>query len=81
MSELIIQPIVQYGFMGLSAVLLVIIIWLITRLLDVMKANNKIIADNTAAMSRVLDDTDDLLKLHRSLYNKVITRPCIAGAE
>ena len=79
MNEVILQPIIQYGFLGFSAVLLGIIIWLIRRLLGVLEANNLIIAANTAAIERLMNDTDDLLKLNRSLHDKIISRPCIAG--
>ena len=81
MNDFLTQPIIQYGFLGFSAVLLAMISWLIRRLLAVLEANNKVIADNTLAISRVLDNTDDLLKLNRSLHDKIISRPCIAGVK
>lgn len=81
MNEFIMQPIIQYGFLGFSAVLLIMVGWLIRRLLTVLEANNKVIADNTLAINRVLDNTDDLLKLNRSLHDKIISRPCIAAME
>ena len=56
MNELVTQPIVQYGFLGFSAVLLGVVIWLIQKLLGVLKIN-------------------------RSLHDKIISRPCIATGE
>lgn len=81
MSEFLTQPIIQYGFLGFSAVLLAMVGWLVWRLLAVLEANNRVIADNTTAINRVLDNTDDLLTLNRSLHDKIISRPCIAGVE
>jgi hypothetical protein len=75
------QPIVQYGFLGFSAVLLGVVIWLIRRLLGVLEANSRIIAANTEAIRDLTNMTADLLKLNRNLYDKVISRPCIAAGE
>ena len=79
MGDFLTQPIIQYGFLGFSAVLLAMVGWLVWRLLAVLEANNKVISDNTLAINRVLDNTDDLLTLNRSLHDKIISRPCIAG--
>ena len=81
MDNLIIQPVIQYGFLGFSAVLLCIVIWLIRRLLDVLSASNQIIAANTEAICDLRDMTADLLKLNRSVHDKLISRPCIAASE
>ena len=81
MSDWMVQPVVQYGFLGFSVVLLGVVIWLIRKLLDVLAANNKIIAANTAAIRDLMSTTADLLKLNRSLHDKIISRPCIAREE
>lgn len=81
MDSIITQPIVQYGFLGFSAVLLGVVIWLIRRLLDVLEANNRVISVNTEAIRDLTAMTGDLLKLNRSLHDKLISRPCIAGRE
>ena len=81
MSNWMVEPIVQYGFLGFSAVLLGVVIWLIKRLLGVLEANNKIIAANTEAIRDLTHMTADLLKINRSLHDKVISRPCIAERE
>jgi len=80
-SNWMVEPIVQYGFLGFSAVLLGVVIWLIKRLLGVLEANNKIIAANTEAIRDLTHMTADLLKINRSLHDKVISRPCIAERE
>ena len=76
-----VQPVVQYGFLGFSVVLLGVVIWLIRKLLDVLAANNRIIAANTEAIRDLTNMTADLLKINRSLHDKVISRPCIAREE
>lgn len=81
MDNIITQPIVQYGFLGFSAVLLGVVVWLIQRLLEVLDANNRIIAANTEAIRDLTSMTSDLLKLDRSLHDKIISRPCIAQKE
>ena len=81
MNEWILGPIVQYGFLGFSAVLLGVVIWLIKKLLGVLEANNRIIAANTEAIRDLTSSTCDLLKLNRSLHDKIISRPCIAREE
>ena len=81
MDNFITQPIVQYGFVGFAAVLLGIVVWLIQKLLAVLDANNRIIAANTEAIRDLTGMTADLLKLSRSLHDKIISRPCIAAKE
>ena len=80
-SDWMVEPIVKYGFMGFSAVLLGLVIWLIRRLLAVLDANTRVIEANTAAIRDLTNMTSDLLKLNRSLHDKVISRPCIAQRE
>jgi len=81
MEDWMIQPLVQYGFLGFSMVLLGVVIWLIRKLLDVLEANNRIIAANTEAIRDLTAMTSDLMKLSRSVHDKIISRPCIAREE
>ena len=81
MESLILEPVVQYGFLGFSAALLGVVVWLVQKLLAVLDKTNKVIAANTEAIRSLGKMTDDLLQVNRSLYDKVITRPCIASLE
>ena len=81
MDEWMLQPIVQYGFLGFSAALLALVVWLIRKLLNVLEANGRIIAANTEAIRDLTNLTCDLMKLSRSLHDKIISRPCIAREE
>ena len=80
-SELFLEPIVQYGFLGFSVVLLGVVIWLIHKLLGMLEETNKIIAANTKAISDLSTLANDLLVLNRSVHDKLISRPCIAHAD
>lgn len=79
--ELFLQPVIQYGFLGFSVVLLGVVIWLIKRLLAVLEATNRIIAANTEAINDLTALTTDLLALNRSVHDKLLSRPCIADGE
>ena len=81
MNDWMIQPVIQYGFLGFSGVLLGVVIWLIKKLLGVLEANSRIIAANTEAIRDLSQMTRDLLKVNRSLHDKIISRPCIAERE
>ena len=81
MENWMLQPVVQYGFLGFSVVLLGVVIWLIRKLLEVLEANNRVISANTEAIRDLSRMTVDLLNLNRSLHDKLISRPCIAKEE
>ena len=81
MQEFVLQPIVRFGFVGFSAVLLGILVWLIKRLLAALERNTEVIAHNTQAIRDLSSMTTDLLALSRSLHDKLISRPCIAREE
>lgn len=80
-SQLLLEPIVQYGFLGFSAVLLGVVIWLIHKLLGMLEATNRIIAANTEAINDLSTLANDLMVLNRSVHDKLISRPCIAPDE
>ena len=80
-SDFFLQPVIQTGFLGFSAVLLGIIVWLIRRLLVVLEKNSEVICANTAAINTLSNMTAVLLVLNRTLHDKVISRPCIAQEE
>jgi len=80
-DSLVTQPIIQYGFLGFSAVLLGLVIWLIQKLLKALEASSAIIAGNTEAIRNLTAQTCDLMKLNRSVHDKLLSRPCIAIGE
>jgi len=80
-SDVFLQPVVQYGFLGFSVVLLGVIVWLITRLLDVLGETNKVIEADTLATQNMTVAVAELMSISRSLHDKMISRPCIAKDE
>ena len=80
-TELLMQPLIQYGFLGMSGILLVIIVWLIKQLLDVIKKNNEVITRNTdiiTSQNKALTDNQNAIW---ALRDKILARPCIAIKE
>jgi hypothetical protein len=76
-QSLLLSPIIQYGFLGFSAVLLGIIVWLITQLLDLLTKTNAIIQANTGAITDLDERTREELKILRVLNEKLLSRPCM----
>jgi hypothetical protein len=74
-------PVIQYGFAGMCAVLLCIIVWLMKNLMKLLEKSNQVISANTAAICQVDSHTVESLKLLRQTYDKIIARPCIAKGE
>jgi len=74
-------PFIQYGFAGMSMLLVGVIVWLIGRLLKLLDETNKIIAANTEAIHDVGETSRDSMRLTRQLHDKLISRPCIAERE
>ena len=77
-KSILMDPILQYGFAGMCAVLLVIIVWLIWNLMKLLEKTNQIISANTQAICQVDKHSIEALKVLRETHEKIITRPCIA---
>ncbi len=88
----VMDPVMQFGFAGLSCVLLVFLFWGVKRLLAAFEANTKVIEQNAATIDRVSVSVDkhEQAATHRSkevenamydMREKLITRPCIARGE
>ncbi len=80
-KALLLDPIIQYGFAGMCAVLLVIIVWLIRNLMKLLEKTNEIISANTQAICQVDKHSIEALKILRETHDKIIARPCIAKRE
>ena len=81
MDELFRMAVIQYGFAGLSIILLSFIFWLVRQLIMLLKENNKVISENTAAINNLTKNSNDQLKLQRDISDKLLSRPCIARGE
>ena len=69
------SPLIQYGFAGFSLILLGVLIWLIRELLGVLKENNKVISENTAAIRMVDKNTTDSFKIMVEIKDQLLQRP------
>jgi len=72
------SPLIQFGFAGFCLLLLGIVVWLITRLLAVIKENNAIIARNTEAVTNIVAAIGEQTALMRSTREELLKRPCMA---
>jgi hypothetical protein len=77
-ANILTDPIIQYGFAGMCAVLLGIVVWLIQKLLDVIRENNKIIAEHNELISNVNRTLRDSFDVQVTIKDKLNSRPCIA---
>ena len=73
LSNVFLQPVIQYGFAGMSVVLLGIIVWLIGKLLAVLKENNTVISHNTEAIRSVEATTENVLNLTEKVHERLLT--------
>lgn len=80
-ASFLMDPILQYGFAGMCAVLLVILVWLIRSLIRLLEKTGQIISANTQAICQVDQHSIDALKILRDTHDKLIARPCIAKKE
>lgn len=80
-AEILNNPIIQYGFAGMCAVLLGIVVWLIQKLLDVIKENNSVIAKHNEILLQFSKTLTDTVDLQVELKDKLNTRPCIAKGK
>ena len=77
-------PLVQYGFAGITVVLLIFLFWLVKKLIGLLEANQQIIAANTTAFNKVLEKSDahaelgrQQLELQRQISDMLLQRPCM----
>ena len=75
----VITPVMQWGFAGFAMVMVGINVWLIKRLLGLLDANNKIIAENTRARWEVAKLINAALRILRGVNERLLSRPCKLG--
>lgn len=75
---------IQYGFAGLSVILLAVVIWLIKQLLqvlcehkDVIKESTKAIVEVKHALTMLNGKTSDELGILREIHDKLLSKRVI----
>lgn len=81
MEKYLFEQVVQYGFAGLAAAELVVLVWLMQRLLRVLEENSRIIAGSTSALRLLADRQRDLIAQNVSLKERILARPCLRNAR
>lgn len=78
-------PLVQYGFAGITAVLLAFLFWMVKKLIGLLEANQKIIEANTTAHVQVMGTSKQQLELAKeqmkltiAIKDMLLAKPCIA---
>lgn len=74
----LLTPIVQYGFAGLSAVLLAMLAWCISTIIGLQRETTRTVAANTEMISGVLKEITAQTALLRDTRDRILQRPCIA---
>jgi hypothetical protein len=88
----ILQPLIQYGFAGVSAVLFGFVFWLSKNMLSILKENTQIIAQNTHAIQQLQGVSDhsfdtntklcvELKDTLQRIDTRLSARPCLANME
>lgn len=80
-TRMFLEPVVQYGFAGLSVGLLAFIAWLVKRLMSLLESTTTVIQANTNVIQCLRDDSDEIRDIVVSLNNKLLARPCIAKKD
>ena len=86
--DTIAAPIIQYGFAGLCAVLLAILVWLVKTFAQVVKdlhnqsveltqTTTSVVKENTEAIREVKSVEDQQVAVLTQLKDKLLERPCL----
>jgi len=78
-SGVLSEVVVQHGFAGLAAVLLVVLWWTVRRVLDLLAECNRVIAQNTAALQGLETRLLESVRLEIDLRDRLLARPCLLG--
>ena len=79
--QILMSPIIQCGFAGLSVILLVFLAWLVKRLIALLEKTTVIIKDNTDIISSLKEESGEVKEIVVGLKDRLLARPCIAKGE
>jgi hypothetical protein len=86
------EPIIQYGFAGMCAVLLSILVWLAKaflnavrehsdKLVEVTKTATDVVRDNSEAIREVKSVEDRQIAVIQKVHEELLKRPCLQLKE
>jgi len=81
METSIFEPIVQYGFAGMAAVQLGVIVWMHSRTAAQYDKSVEAQIKLAEALQSLSESTKDDTHATRKLHEKMLARPCIAQGE
>ena len=83
-QEILFDPVIKYGFVGLAPVLLAIIVWLVTKVLNVVNRNTEAMvrhAEVTTEIKSVMSGVKQSINNHNvavnDLHKQLLQRPCL----
>ena len=76
--EIFMNPIIQYGFAGLSVILLAFLAWLVKRLLTLLEKTTNIIKENTNIIDSLKEESGEVKGVVSELKDLLLSRPCIS---
>lgn len=77
MNQMIFEQIVQYGFAGLAAAELVVLVWLTQRLLRVLEQTSRLLEGNTGALRALAERQRELARQSAEIRDRLLGRPCL----
>jgi len=79
--DVLMDPIVKYGFAGFAAILLAILIWMIRHLLAANRREAEVIAANTDALVRLTDTLRKVVEMEVEIRDRLRFQDSGAGGR
>lgn len=76
-ADHLVNPIVQAGFAGFCAAMLVFIAWLVKQLIGLQHESNQVIGGNTEALNKVVEREDSQITTMIEIKDLLLSRPCL----
>ena len=80
-TQILSNPVIQYGFAGLCLILLGFLAWLVKRLLGVLEQTTAVIKDNTQIIGTLKEESDEVRTILGDVRDRLLARPCIAKGK
>jgi hypothetical protein len=80
-QQIFANPVIQYGFAGLSLILLGFVVWLVKKIVRITEDCTRVMTNLLEKQSAQLTLLQDMIRLCRDIHDKLLARPCIAKRE